>query len=220
VTVSTPALLRRYAAHGRGRVIHNYLPEMYYGVPHTDSDVIGWPAALASHPDDPSAVGGAVARLVADGASFRVVGDPTGVGGAFGLSEDPSGARDISVHQWPGRVAELGIGIAPLSESQFNTAKSWLKPLEMSALGVPWVASPLAEYASLHRMGAGVLARRPRDWYRSLDLLRRDAALRNDLAGAGYEVAARLRLRDRFGEWADAWHHARHLQDRSSRVPA
>ena len=32
VTVSTPALLDVYARHGRGAVLPNYLPDMYYGL--------------------------------------------------------------------------------------------------------------------------------------------------------------------------------------------
>lgn len=210
VTVSTPGLLKRYAAHGRGRVIPNYLPDTYFGVPHTDSDVIGWPAALASHPDDPSAVGGAVARLSEAGASFRVVGDPTGAGLAFGLSEDPSGVSGVDINGWPAAVAQLGIGIAPLADTKFNLSKSWLKPLEMSALGVPWVASPRAEYARLHARGAGQVAERSRDWFRKLDQLRRSPELRAELAGRGREVAEQLRIRDHVGEVADAWHRARH----------
>jgi hypothetical protein len=212
VTVSTPALLARYAAHGRGRVLDNYLPDLYYGVPHEDSAVVGWPASLHSHPDDPSAVGGAVARLYADGTAFRVVGDPTGVGAAFGLPEDPSGRSGVDVGAWPSAVAELGIGIAPLADTRFNACKSWLKPLEMSALGVPWVASPRAEYARLARRGglheAGALADTPRRWYRELNRLVQSEGLRRERAEAGRALAARLRLRDHPRRMHHAWNDA------------
>lgn len=215
VTCSTPALKTRYAAHGRGRVIFNYLPDFYYKIPHEDSDVIGWPAALTSHPDDPSATGGAIARLVSEGARFMVTGDPAGVGAAFGLTEDPAGvAGNVSVFDWPRRVAEIGIGIAPLAGTKFNAAKSFLKPLEMSALGVPWVASPRVEYSRMHAMGAGLLAERPRVWYRELEQLRRSSELRSDLAGRGREVADRLRLDAHAGQWWDAWAYAHGLQRR------
>lgn len=215
VTVSTPALLKRYAGHGRGHVLYNHLPDAYYVQPHEDSTVIGWPASLHSHPDDPSAVGGAVARLKADGAAFQVVGDPTGVGFAFGLREDPPGRSGVDVHAWPGEVARLGIGIAPLADTRFNECKSWLKPLEMSALGVPWVASPSAEYARLaarHPAGAGLLAGTPRRWYGALSRLLRSPELRAEMAGRGREVAEGLRLRDHAGGWLEAWARADSLR--------
>lgn len=218
VTVSTPALLDRYARHGRGHVIYNHLPEHYYGVPHTDSAVVGWPAALASHPDDPSVLGGAVARLVSEGADFRVTGDPVGVGAAFGLTQDPQGRMGVGVDGWPAAVAELGIGLAPLADTVFNSAKSFLKPLEMSALGIPWVASPRAEYARLHARGAGVLADTPRRWYRELRRLVHDEALRTERAQAGREIAEELRLEPNAWRWMEAWGRAHNEQRAPVRV--
>ncbi len=209
VTVSTPALLERYARHGRGHVIYNHLPDSYYVTAHEDSSVVGWPAALASHPDDPAVLGGAVARLVGEGAAFRVVGDPTGVGAAFGLSYDPQGRTGVDVAGWPAAVAgDVGVGIAPLADTAFNAAKSWLKPLEMSALGIPWVASPRAEYARLHRRGAGVLADTPRRWHRELRRLVDSEALRRERAEAGREVAEGLRLSQNAWLWLEAWERA------------
>lgn len=211
VTVSTPALLDVYARHGRGQVIPNYLPDMYYNVPHEDSDTIGWPASLHSHPDDPSAVGWSVQRLVSDGSDFRVCGDPKGTGSAFSLPQDAPG-EPAELRAWPAKVAELGIGIAPLADTRFNRAKSWLKPLEMSALGVPWVASPRAEYVRLNQLGAGVLADHPRRWYRELSALRASAGLRQEHREKNRAVADTLRLRDHSWRWMEAWERAHSLQ--------
>jgi hypothetical protein len=221
VTVSTPALLDVYARHGRGHVLPNYLPDQYYGLPRTDSDVIGWPGSIHSHPNDPEVVGGAVARLVDEGAEFVMRGDSTGAGRAFGLAADPAGGG-VPIEEWPQSVASLGIGIAPLADTKFNRSKSHLKPLEMSACGVPWVASPRAEYRRLHVMGAGVLADRPRTWYRELKRLRESAALRAELSEAGRAVAEQLRLRDHAWRWADAWQRAYEMQQATPRtaVPA
>jgi hypothetical protein len=216
VTVSTPALLERYARHGRGHVIPNHLPDSYYDVPRVDRDVIGWPAALASHPDDPAVLGGSVARLVSEGADFRVVGDPTGTGAAFGLTRDPQGRTGVDVAGWPAAVSgDIGIGIAPLADTRFNAAKSWLKPLELSALGVPWVASPRAEYVRLHQRGAGVLADTPRRWYRELKRLVDSPALRAERAEAGRAVAEGLRLSGNTWRWLEAWERARDTQSAS-----
>jgi glycosyltransferase involved in cell wall biosynthesis len=200
VTVSTPGLLRRYAAHGRGMVVRNYAPDHYLEVAHADSDLVGWPAALHSHPNDPAAVGNGLARVVSEGARFITIGESRGVGRAFGLREEPAGG-DVTLEEWPAAISKLGVGIAPLADTRFNFSKSWLKPLELSAVGVPWVASPRQSYVELHREGAGVLAEKPREWYRALRSLIDDPVRREELSLAGREVAARLRLSD------NAWHH-------------
>jgi len=217
VTVSTPALLDVYARHGRGVVLPNYLPDHYYGLPRTDSDVVGWPGSFHSHPNDPEVVGGAVARLVDEGAEFVMRGDPSGAGKAFGLAADPAGGG-VPIGEWPRAVAELGVGIAPLADTRFNAAKSWLKPLEMSACGVPWVASPRAEYQRLHKMGAGALADRPRTWYREVKRLRESAALRQEMSDAGRAVAEQLRLSQHAWRWMDAWAHAFEVQQATPRT--
>lgn len=216
VTVSTPALLDVYARHGRGHVLPNYLPDYYYGLPRADSDVVGWPGSYHSHPNDPESLGGAVARLVDEGAEFVMRGDSTGAGRAFGLAADPAGGP-VSIEEWPRAVASLGIGIAPLADTKFNRSKSWLKPLEMSAAGVPWVASPRAEYERLHKLGAGVLADRPRSWYRQLARLRESAAMRQELSQAGCGVAEQLRLRDHAWRWQEAWAKAHEVQQATPR---
>ncbi|WP_119580427.1 glycosyltransferase [Streptomyces europaeiscabiei] len=216
VTVSTPALLDVYARHGRGHVLPNCLPDYYYGLPRVDSDVIGWPGSYHSHPNDPESLGGAVARLVDEGAEFVMRGDPTGAGRAFGLAADPAGGP-VPIDEWPAAVAGLGIGIAPLADTKFNRAKSWLKPLEMSAVGVPWVASPRAEYERLHKLGAGVLADRPRAWHRELKRLRESPALRAELSESGRAVAEGLRLSQHAWRWMDAWQQAYELQQATPR---
>jgi len=226
VTVSTPALLDVYARQGQGKVIFNHLPSHYYGVDHVDSDRIGWPASLVSHPDDPSAMGGAMARLCADPGAFQVVGDPTGCGYAFGLVRDPSGHdRIIDLYDWPDEVARLGIGVAPLADTKFNRCKSWLKPLELSALGVPWVASPRAEYERLYKRGLksgyviGAFADTPRRWYQELNKLQRNPELRAERAAGAREVAEGLRLEPNAWRWLEVWHSAYDLERRRVRAP-
>ncbi len=199
VTVSSPALLDVYARHGRGHVL---------------SDLLGWPASLHSHPDDPSVMGGAVARLVGDGFSFRTVGDPKGAGAAFGLAEDPPGTA-VDMHLWPTAVSQIGVGIAPLTDTRFNRAKSHLKILEMSALGIPWVASPRAEYTTFHQRGVGALADTPRRWHKELSRLLSSPSLRAERAEAGRAVAETMRIRSNAWRWLDAWNRAALLQKES-----
>lgn len=227
VTATTPALITRYALHGRGRVLPNYLAEHYFGwewiTTNGRSDVVGWPASLGSHPNDPEALGSAVARLIDDGVTFRVVSNSPGAARAFGVRDatrveyvtDP-----ISLDEWPRAIAQLGIGIAPLADTKFNAAKSWLKPLELAAVGVPWVGSPRAEYQRLHALGCGVLCDKPGAWYRKLNALRRSESWRAELSEAGRDVASRLRLVDHAWKWWEAWSDALALQRGRSVVAA
>lgn len=210
VTVSTPALLDRYATHGRGVVLRNYLADHYYGIEHEDSDEVCWPASLHSHPDDPAAVGNAISRHVAQGATFVSYGQANKVARAFGLNDEglPPYAPKVEIHEWPRAIARHGIGICPLADTRFNEAKSWLKPLELAAVGVPWIGSPRAEYRRLYELGCGVLADRPKEWYRALNQLRHSRTRRLELSAAGRAVAETLRLRDHAWRWLEAWERA------------
>jgi glycosyltransferase involved in cell wall biosynthesis len=218
VTVTTPALIPRYAPHGRVQVLPNFLPDHYYDLQHQDSQVVGWPASYFSHPGDPAVTHGAIGRLVREGHRFVLVGDPEDAGAAFGLEQDPPTVGPADLDAYPGLVARaLGVGIAPLASTVFGICKSWLKPLELSACGVPWVGSPTPEYARLHQLGAGLLAKdKGKDWYRQLRRLLDDPVLRADLSQAGREVAAGLRLRDHAQLWLAAWTWARDLADQRS----
>jgi glycosyl transferase family 1 len=208
VTCSTPGLLRRYANHGRGRVLPNYLADHYYTVPHEDSDLIGWAAALHSHPRDPEALGLAVRRVVDEGARFAVIGPTENVGDAFHLRTDPTCCGPVEIEDWPAALSTLGIGVVPLADTMFNSRKSWLKGLELSAAGVPWIASPRDEYRRLHQLGAGLLATKPKHWYQQLRRLLDEPSLRRDLSAAGKAVAASLSLTEHVGEYLEAWEDA------------
>lgn len=62
-------------------------------------------------------------------------------------------------------LMQMEIGLAPLSDTPFNHAKSDIKALEYSASGIPWVASNLPSYARLHQeWGLGHIAKKPRQW--------------------------------------------------------
>lgn len=217
VTMTTPGLMRRYAGPEKARVIDNYVPERYLLTTHVDSAVIGWPAALHSHPNDPPAVGNAISRVVSEGAEFRTIGDSKGVHTAFGLRDEVPGG-DVTLAEWPDALAQIGIGIAPLADTLFNRSKSRLKILEMSACGVPWVASPRAEYRKLHALGAGVLAEKPRQWYTALRRLLDDESYRLELSAAGLEVARSQRLETHAHLWWSAWEDAAEMARNGSQV--
>jgi glycosyltransferase involved in cell wall biosynthesis len=212
VTVTTPQLAQRYGAHGRVRVIPNCVPADALEIPHPDSAEIGWAGTVQTHPADLQQVGAAIARLVNGGVVFRTVGAIEGVAQALGLGRDPKSTGPVPFAQYMASIAQFGIGIAPLAMTSFNQAKSWLKPLEYSAVGVPWVGSPTEDYQRLHLQGCGVLADVPRMWEKLLRRLTKDGPWREELSGAGRDVAARWTFEGNAHRWAEAWADAAELR--------
>jgi hypothetical protein len=212
VTTSTPALQQVYAPHGRGAVLRNCVPARYLDVPRVDSDVIGWPGSVPSHPNDLQQVGNAVRRLVSQGHKFLGVGPVYGLQKALDLDSMPDATGNVSLDEWPNAVGALGVGMVPLEDSRFNAGKSWLKGIELAATGVPFVASPRDEYRHLHKLGAGMLAAKPQHWYSMLRNLATNAALRQEMSEAGREVAAQHTIEGNAWRWMSAWEDALKLQ--------
>ena len=209
VTVSTPALLPVYAPHGRGVVLENCVPASYLDVPHDDSPVVGWPGSTHSHPFDVQEVGPAVARLLREGHAYRGVGPADGLREALGLDADPDVTGSVELDEWPDALAGLGVGLAPLADTAFNAAKSRLKIVELSSVGVPWVASPRAEYVRWHRKtGVGLMAERPKDWYRQVKRLVSDPVLRADQSAAGRAAMVGETIEGNAWRWLEAWESA------------
>ena len=77
------------------------------------------------------------------------------------------------------------IGLAPLVSTPFNTARSWVKYLDIARFGAVGIFADCAPYSEIIRSGEnGILC--PRDdkdaWIEALTLLAGDAPLRNRLA--------------------------------------
>lgn len=208
VVVSTPALAARYGRHGRVAVVPNLVPARYLTVTGGPRDgvFVGWSGSVATHPDDLQVTGGGVGRAVdRTGARFAVVGTGKGVRKALGLVEAPSACGWVDIEDYPLALAQLDVGVVPLALSPFNEAKSWLKGLELSAVGVPFVASPTGPYRELVGLGAGVLANRAREWEGALKRLITDHGWRAELAGRGRDTVAGLTIEGGCGRWWDAW---------------
>lgn len=220
VTVTTPALAKRYGAHGRVAVLPNMVPARMLHVEHHDSRVVGWGGSVHSHPDDLQRVGGAVQQLVREGATFVTVGDKSDVARVLGLSEEPGGPGPVALLQWPEAIAMFGVGIAPLADTRFNTAKSWLKPLEYAAVGVPVVCSPTPEYERLAAKTGAVIASRPREWQSALRRLLADGGRRREMSEAGRAVAREHTIEGHAWRWAEAWQRAADAEQAHGREPA
>jgi glycosyltransferase involved in cell wall biosynthesis len=212
VTCTTPALAARYGKHGRVTVVPNYVPARYLEVerqPH-DGLVVGWTGTVQTHPTDLQVTGGAVARACrAEGAGIGVVGTGIGVGRNLDFSrDDVHGTGWLDLDDYPAAMAAFDVGIVPLDDIAFNQAKSALKLAEFTALGVPTVASPTADNVRLAKLGAGVLAARPREWERELRRLLSDDDHRQAVAARGRQAMAGQTIEGNCGRWLDAWSNA------------
>jgi hypothetical protein len=209
VTVTTPALARRYGGHGRVQVIPNHVPASYLEILSCTNPVpvVGWTGFVATHPHDLQSTRGAVGRAIARaGAEFAVVGPADGVREGLVLADAPRASGPVPLDVYPYEVARLDIGIVPLAATAFNEAKSTLKGLEFAALGVPFVKSDTGPYRSLP---VGELARKPKDWEREVRRLVESEQLRADRAGFAREWAATQTIEGNCDQWWDAWTGAR-----------
>jgi glycosyltransferase involved in cell wall biosynthesis len=219
VTVSTAALARRFAPHGRVAVLPNCIPESYLTQPHARMlrgdhwtprrrVRVGWSGSVASHPGDLNVCGRGVANAVdKSNAAFHVIGTGAGVPAALDI-RDGSQTGWVELSDYPRELARLDVGIVPLKASAFNRAKSWLKGLEMAACGVPFVASTSPEYERLAKLGAGRLAAKPRDWEREAGRMARDAYFREEEKARAYETAKTLTIEGNAWRWHAAWSEA------------
>jgi len=215
VTVSTPALTQRYGRRDHARVLFNMVPKRMLDVPRSDSDVVGWAGSVHSHPTDLQALGPSIAQHLQSGGRFRVAGPEVGVRDALGLLattrlEATGVIADLDA--WPLAVASLGIGVAPLADTKFNAAKSWLKLAEYAACGVPCVGSPRSEYVRINKLGVGQLAKNPGEWKSRIARLVDDAALREELSQRGRDVMRDYTIEGNAWRWYEVWTEALRLQ--------
>jgi len=214
LTVSTPALLKN-GTEGRRAVIPNYVPESIFDLTAQPSFVkrsLGWTGTIGTHGLDLQQTQGAISTILKKtDATFNVVGDGWGVSEALGIEYskvNPTGWVDIDKY-YQTMLNHISVGIVPLEDNEFNRSKSHLKGMEMAALGIPFVASPSAEYVQFAKEGLGVIASTKSEWEKAilgyLNNPRKTTATANryrKLIKEHYTYEKNAEL------WADAWKFA------------
>jgi hypothetical protein len=116
------------------------------------------------------------------------------------ISDYPEFARYFSTQA-------CDIAIAPLVDNPFNQAKSAIKFLEYSALGMPGVYSRLDPYQGLVAHGEnGLLAYNEQEWFDALRRLIVDPALRTRIAHSAQQtIRASWLLSQHAHEWPQAY---------------
>lgn len=212
VIVTTEKLAEQYEQYSDNvHVIPNYIPNDHIrkkGLLNFKqmSGNFGWAGSLDTHPVDLDVFGFAVRDLCAD-YSFHHIG-PGKVSPIVNAPVWEHGPQ--TTEGYLDKIFEvLDVGLAPLARSKFNDAKSYLKPLEYSALGVPWVASPARDYRRIHdEYKVGMLASKPRDWKAAVRKLFEDEAFYRQQQADAYEWAKTQTIEKNYTDWLDAFESA------------
>jgi len=178
VTCSTPFLAERIGEFGIDtRVIRNGVATTMFRerIHKTGRPIIGWTGSTAHRSGDLGVFAKVVPQIEGNSRFHHT--------GAY--DKYPAFAKEIGV--LPARVSTLpmlapedyplglvfDIGIVPLTDIEFNQAKSNIKGLEYAAASIPFIASPSPEYVHLHQeAGIGRLAETPEEWAAHLNELR------------------------------------------------
>jgi glycosyltransferase involved in cell wall biosynthesis len=95
------------------------------------------------------------------------------------------------------RIAEMDIGIMPLPDTEFARSKGGYKLFQYMSGGIPCVASPVGINSSIIRPGVnGFLASTEDEWFKHLEKLIKDPALRSELGNNGRKDAIELYSRE------------------------
>lgn len=77
----------------------------------------------------------------------------------------------VSISLYPKLFKNIDIGLVPLTKNLTNSGKSFIRGLEFSASGIPFIASPSPEYRYLAECGVGRVANSPEEWIRHAEEL-------------------------------------------------
>lgn len=115
-----------------------------------------------------------------------------------------------SIEEVPVEPIDIQVEGEVFAAAGFVSHNSWLRPLELAALGVPVVASRYGEYERFvtHDV-TGLLAGRDHEWGAALGRLQISMGLRMELARAAHERAAGWLIEDRWQHWVAAYEKAR-----------
>lgn len=209
VTAPTEEMAERHRAAGATdvRVYENLLPPTFTRarIAPPRGVTIGW-AAMQEHQWDVEQLGlrDVLARVLERHLHVRLLGIGMDIGIRSPRVETlPWQAYD----DLPGLMSRCDIALAPLADVPFNTTRSNVKLKEYAALGVPWLASPVGDYAWMGEQEGGRLVA-DGDWNDHIETLVRDPDARQRLSANGREWAAGEVVVEHVGALEELFEHA------------
>ena len=212
VTVSTPELAK-LIPNKNVIVIRNCVPGYYLEIENDEEStqrmtkgktVVGWTGSAKTHVGDLEVMGHSLRKAVRDNrAVFLAIGSRNAWEITGFKQSETLFSPWVELRNYPQAIKALDVGIVPLRESRFNDCKSYLKGMEYAALGIPFVASPSAEYKVAAEQGAGLIANDKHEWLKQLNrLLTSD---NTELIESGLAFAKENTYEKNAWRWAEAW---------------
>lgn len=171
--------------------------------PRRDRLTIGW-AGGTSHAWDVEEVRNPLRDIVTDRPDVDIH--------FIGANHSPIVGRPCRWTAWEQDVGhyykhvDFDIAIAPSADNLFNRSKTWLRALEMGALGIPVVASNRLPYSDYVIDGkTGFLVNSQAEWRARLSDLINDPAMREEMGAAGKAQAAEHTIEEGWRLWEDAY---------------
>ena len=213
VTVSTEPLaevVRRESGQANIRVIKNCIPASMLSMERKRRDhvTIGWSGG-ASHTMDIVLIALAVRHTMNRNPNLRlhIVGTDFRV--SFGHLHAYHTAWEKNPMDFYQHL-DFDIGLAPIVSSDFNESKSYLKPLEYAAMGIPVVASNFGPYKEFVIDGVTgfLVGDREIEWKNAIRELVANPDLRESMGIKARELAAQHTFEGNWWRWAEAYKEA------------
>lgn len=208
VVVSTPELLNFYGEWNPNiRMIRNsvYIDQFTRRPVAKSKQTLGWIGALGYRSGDIETLRDWLPDLLEEhDLEFLHAGHVPSQGDFSALSGiNPSRLRTLPMQPMNryNLMFQMDIGIVPLNDIPFNRAKSFIKGLEYTASGIPFVAQALPEYQLLADDGIGLVAESADDWRLHIESLL-DYKTRKRNSASNFTQLERLHtIKQREDEW-------------------
>ena len=211
VTVSTPFLAEVVKGHGctNVQVIRNMIDlRQWTRQPvRPKVETIGWVGVTNLRSGDLEVMGQSIRHFMRDHQEIRFIHGGHSPQNApihkiLGIPKTRTAMRPMCpIQHYPKLWKGIDIALCPLSDVDFNRAKSALKPMQASAAGVPFIASPLPEYEAY---GQGMRASTPDEWSGALDSML-EQWVRQQVADEAHDRVQAEDVSVRWGEWSEAY---------------
>jgi len=124
----------------------------------------------------------------------------------IGIDEKIFSAEPMKpIMSYPELFRKIDVGIVPLTDIDFNHAKSFIKGLEYAAAGVPFIASPSPEYVYLAEHGVGRIANTQEEWISHATELLNPKTRKQEREQNRKIIEEKFSMQARAKDWEDAF---------------